>query len=355
MSIKARCFQLMRFGDPLQEQDLSRDTPQGRTVLLRVVASGVCHSDLHICEGFQDLGGGKKLSFEGRVPLPLTLGHEISGEVVAVGPDVVDVAVGDQVLVCSWIGCGECIACRADREHQCRAPRYLGLNRPGGYADFVTVPHDRYLIKLDGLDPQRAAPLVCSGLTSYGALKKLDANYPLSAQKIVIVGAGGLGLMALCLSQMMGAAGAIVVEINPARRQAALDAGAMCVIDPNAPGAQKAIRQAAGGEVLGVVDFVGSAETCRLGFDLLGIGGKLVVVGLFGGAVSLPVPMIPSKSAKIEGCYVGTLADLKELIALVREKGMPAIPIDLRQLADVNTALDDLSHGRVVGRVVLIP
>ncbi|MES2536282.1 MAG: alcohol dehydrogenase [Pseudomonadota bacterium] len=350
-----RCFQLVGFGEPLQEKQSPCPAPAGSEVVLRILASGVCHSDLHICEGHHDLGGGKRISLEGRIPMPLTPGHEITGEIVEMGPDAIGLQLGDRVLACSWIGCSACKACLAGEEHLCRAPRFLGANRDGGYANLVTIPHPRYLIPLNGLDPLRAASLVCSGLTTYSALKKIDANASLKQQAIVIIGAGGLGLMSLQILKMLDGAGAVVVEIDAKKREAALDGGAIAAIDPNQAGASKSIRTAAGGEVGAVIDFVGSGDTAKLGFDLLAPGGKLVIVGLFGGAVTLSVPLIPMKSAKIEGSYIGSPAELRELIALVQEKGMPQIPIDVRPLGDVNAALSDLQHGRVVGRVVLVP
>ena len=349
------CYQLNAFGQPLEEKHCKLPAPQGTDVVLRVLASGVCHSDLHICEGFHDLGEGRKVSMEGLVPLPLTPGHEIAGEVVALGPDASGVKLGDQVLACAWIGCGSCKACLVEQEHLCRKPRFLGLNRDGGYANLVTVAHSRYLVALEGLDAKMAAPLGCSGLTTYSALKKIDASCALAQAPIVIIGAGGLGLMCLQILKMLGGAGAVVVEIDEAKRAAAVAGGALAAFDPKQEGASKAIRKAAGGDVGAVIDFVGSGQTAKLGFDLLGQGGKLVIVGLFGGAVTLSVPLIPMKSAKIEGSYIGSLAEFRELIALVKQKGMPQIPLDLRPLEQVNTALSDLQGGRVVGRVVLVP
>ena len=349
------CYQLNAFGQPLEEKHRQLAAPQGTEVVLRVLASGVCHSDLHICEGFHDLGEGRKVSMEGLVPLPLTPGHEIAGEVVALGPDASGVKLGDQVLACAWIGCGSCKACLAEQEHLCRKPRFLGLNRDGGYANLVTVAHSRYLVALEGLDPKMAAPLGCSGLTTYSALKKIDGSCALAQTPIVIIGAGGLGLMCLQILKMLGGAGAVVVEIDEAKRAAAVAGGALAAFDPKQEGASKVIRKAAGGDVGAVIDFVGSGLTAKLGFDLLGQGGKLVIVGLFGGAVTLSVPLIPMKSAKIEGSFVGSLAEFRELIALVKQKGMPQIPLDLRPLEQVNAALSDLQGGRVVGRVVLVP
>ena len=350
-----RCHQLVAFGSPLEERQSFYPAPQGSEVVLRVVASGVCHSDLHLCEGEHDLGRGRKIKLEGRLPLPVTPGHEIAGEVVELGPHAHGFEVGQVVLACSWIGCGACRACLAGDEHLCRAPQFLGVNRDGGYATFVTIPHSRYLIDLAGIDPARGAPLVCSGLTTFSALKKLDAHVALARQPIVVIGAGGLGLMSLAILKMLGGVGAVMVEIDPVKREAALAAGALAAIDPKSPGAVKAIRQAAGGDVAGVIDLVGSGETGELGFELLSQGGKLVIVGLFGGAMTLSVPLIPMKSAKIEGSYIGSPAELRELMALVRVHGVPEIPLDLRALSSVNQALTDLREGRVVGRVVLRP
>ena len=104
-----------------------------------------------------------------------------------------------------------------------------------------------------------------------------------------------------------------------------------------------------------MLDLVGSGETATLGFDLLGPGGKLVIVGLFGGAATLAVPMFPLKSVKVEGSFIGNLADLRALVDLVRERGLPDLPIDTRPLAEVNQALTDLKNGNVIGRVVLVP
>ena len=350
-----RCYQLVNYNMPLAEASSIGPAPVGAEVIVRIAASGVCHSDLHICEGFHDLGEGRRISFEGRIKLPLTLGHEIAGEVAAIGPEAEGVTKGQSVLVYPWIGCGACEACKDGNEHLCRAPRFLGANRDGGYADLVVVPHARYLIGLDGLDPRRAAPLACSGLTTYSALKKLDANASLRRRPIVIIGAGGLGLMALDVLGKLGGAGAVMVEIDERKREAALAQGAVAAIDPKAPGAARAIRTAAGGEVSSVLDLVGSGETATLGFDLLGPGGKLVIVGLFGGAAKLSVPMFPLKSAKIEGSFIGSLAELRALVDLMRANGLPDLPIETRALAGVNQALSDLRAGNVVGRVVLLP
>ena len=353
MTSMMRCYHLHSFRQSLAPFDKPMPEPTGSQVLLKVLAAGVCHSDLHMQDGEIDLGNGQVVSFAARCKMPMTLGHETCGEVVAVGPDATGVAIGDKHLVCGWIGCGTCSFCRQGDEHLCLDSRFLGVSRDGGFADHIVVPHPRYLIELGGLDPVAAAPLACSGLTTYSALKK--AGQTLQHYPIVVIGAGGLGLMSLNILRMMGGKGAVVLEIDAQKRRAALECGALAAIDPSSPEADRQIRAAVGGPVLFVLDLVGSADSAAQGFRLLDRGGKLLVVGLLGGAMALPVPMLVIRSATLQGSYIGSPSELRELMALVRAKGMPKVPLDRRSLRDANQAMDDLRAGRVVGRVVLVP
>lgn len=351
------CCQLTGFGQPLEASTRPLPDPQGEEVLLRVTGAGVCHSDVHIVEGGYDLGQGRSLSFKERIRFPLTLGHETAGEVVALGPEAQGVAQGiapgDRVLVYPWIGCGDCAVCRAGQENLCLSPDFIGVNRDGGYADHVLVPSARYLVDIAGLDPVKAAPLPCSGLTTYSALRKFGGR--LESVPTVVMGAGGLGLMALGLMQRMGAAGAIVVEPDAARRQAALEAGARAVVDPGTEGAAQAIREAADGEVLSVLDLVGNTASLTLALDLLGKGGQVVVVGLMGGDINLPIPYLPMRALTICGSYNGNLGEMRELVDLVRKTGLPELPIVRRPLDQAEAALEELRAGRVVGRIVMTP
>ena len=185
-----RSFQLCTCGAPLELTEQPTPQPAGTEVLLKVLAAGVCHSDLHLSEGYFDLGGGKRLSLADRgMKLPLTLGHENVGEVVAVGPQAKDVKVGARMLANPWIGCGECTVCKRGEDNLCRAMRSLGVFSNGGYADHLLVPHPRYLIDIGDMPPEKAAPLACSGVTTYGALKKIGPV--LKSEPTVIIGAGG--------------------------------------------------------------------------------------------------------------------------------------------------------------------
>ena len=349
-----KSYDLCECGAPLRLMERPTPKPAGTEVLLKVIAAGVCHSDLHISDGYYDLGGGKRLKLADRgVKLPLTMGHENVGEVVAVGPDAKGVKIGDRRLVHPWLGCGECAVCRRGDEQLCRTPFSIGVFRAGGYADHLLVPHPRYLFDIGNVAPEKAAPLACSGITTYGALTKVGSL--LQDEPVVIIGGGGLGLMCLALHKAMGGKAAIVVEVDPVKREAARKAGAKAVIDGNAPDAAKQIIAATDGGAWAVIDLVGASRTVQLALNSLVKGGKLIVVGLFGGDITLPTPSLPLRAITLQGSYVGSLTEMAELLDLVRRKGAPDLPIGTRPLAAVNEALEDLKAGKVVGRLVLTP
>ena len=355
-----RSFKVADFNAPLKEIEEPTPRPIGTQVLIRVKAAGVCHSDLHIWEGGYELGHGRKpLSLKDRgVSLPLTMGHETVGEIVAFGPDVTEsdkhgLKTGDVVLAYPWLGCGKCKTCLGGDENMCIVkPNALGVYCDGGYADHLTVRHLKYLLDLKGLDPVTAAPYACSGVTTYSALKKVGSVLD---TPIVIFGAGGLGLMALSLLKAMGGKGAIVVDIDARKREAAEKAGALASVDGNAPDALEQLMKKAGEPIRAVIDLVGNAKTTQLGFDCLTKGGKLVIVGLFGGGAPWALPLIPIKAITIQGSYVGNLRETQELLDLVRDKRIAPIPVTPMPLAKANDALVDLQKGKLVGRAILVP
>jgi alcohol dehydrogenase, propanol-preferring len=350
-----RSYDVIDFGAPLEARERPTPKPAGSEVLLRMLAAGVCHSDLHIWEGWYDLGGGKRLTVKdrGMVP-PLTMGHEIVGEVVAFGPEATGVKVGDRRLAHPWIGCGSCAVCRRGEEQLCAAPRFLGVHKPGGYADHVMVPHPRYLLDLGRLTPAQAAPYACSGITAFGALKRVGEAI-FREQPIMVIGAGGLGLMCLSLLKAMGGRGAIVADIDAKKREAAMSAGALAAIDAAAPDAVKQAQAAAKEGIGAAIDFVGAQATAKLGIDAIARGGKYVIVGLFGGDITLSLPLLPMRAITVQGSYVGSLAEMKELLALVATGKAPPVPISERRLEDAYRVLEDLKAGRIVGRAVLKP
>jgi D-arabinose 1-dehydrogenase-like Zn-dependent alcohol dehydrogenase len=348
-----RMFQVCVCGEPLRLNEAPTPRPQGTEVLLKVLAAGVCHSDLHLADGYFDLGGGKRMSLEDRgMKLPVTLGHENVGEVVAVGADAKGVKIGARMLAHPWIGCGTCAVCRRGEENLCRAMRSLGVFINGGYADYMIVPHPRYLFDIGELPPERAAPLACSGVTTFGALKKVAT---LTSEPTVIIGAGGLGLMCLALHKAMRGHSAIVVDIDPAKREAAKKAGAVAAVDGRAPDAAQQIIDLTQGGAWAVIDLVGSSQSARVGYDSLIKGGKYIIVGLYGGDLTVSLPPIPMRALTIQGSYVGSLPEMAELMELVRRTGLPPVPVSTRPLDAVNAVHNELRAGQVTGRVVLTP
>jgi alcohol dehydrogenase, propanol-preferring len=352
-----RMFQVCACGQPLQMNERPTPQPAGTEVLLKVLAAGVCHSDLHLADGYFDLGGGKRLSLQDRgMKLPVTLGHENVGEVVALGPEAKisnsGVKVGDRMLADPWIGCGTCAVCLRGEDNLCRAMRSLGVFTNGGYADYIMVPHPRYLFDIGDLPPERVAPLACSGVTTFGALKKVPT---LTTEPTVIIGAGGLGLMCQALHKAMGGHSAIVVDIDPVKREAAKQAGAAAVVDGGAPDAAQQIVKLTNGGAWAVIDLVGSSGSARVGYDSLIKGGKYVIVGLYGGDFTVSLPPIAMRALTIQGSYTGSQHEMRELMELVRRTGLPPVPVATRPLNDVNTVMGELRGGKIVGRVVLTP
>lgn len=349
-----KSYQVCECCAPLQLREQPTPSPTGTEVLLEVTAAGICHSDIHFWEGTYDIGGGKVMRLADRgMTLPLTLGHENTGRVIAVGPEATGVHVGDERLVYPWIGCGACAVCLRGDEQLCLKPQYVGVFRPGGFSDHLLVPHPRCLVDFGGLAPQQAAPLACSGLTAYGAVRKFGEI--LKSEPVVVIGAGGVGLMALTILRAMGARGAIVVDTDPNKRAAAIQAGALAVVDGGAGDVAAQVQAVVKDRIWAVADFVGSGSTVKLGTDLLTKGGHLVVVGLYGGEITIPTPYIPMRAMTIQGSYTGSLVELRELIALLRKAPASLIPVEVRPLETVNASLRDLKNGAVVGRIVLAP
>ena len=345
---------ITEFGKPLQAVETETPTPKGTEVLLKVEHCGVCHSDVHIHDGYFDLGGGAKLPLA-NLTLPHTLGHEIAGEVIAVGPDATGVKVGDHRAAYPWIGCGECAACQRGEENYCNRPRNLGCSAgtPGGYATHVLVPHPRYLLDYGSTPKGLAATYMCSGLTAYGAMKKVGELGP--KDDVLVVGAGGVGMMGVQFAKHLFGKGPLVADIDEGRLQAAMGAGAKAVYNTKDPAAIGKLLADTDGGAYAAVDFVGSEASFGFANQAVRRGGKVIIVGLFGGAMSMPLPMFPFRTISIGGSYVGSLAEAQEMMEMVRAGKIDPIPVRETGLDNAQQVLDDLRAGKVIGRVVLVP
>jgi D-arabinose 1-dehydrogenase-like Zn-dependent alcohol dehydrogenase len=345
-------YDVVDWGKPLQKALRDTPKPAGSEVLLKLKFCGVCHSDVHIRDGYFDLGGGKKMNMSDRgMKPPLTLGHEPYGTIIAAGPDAGAVSIGADRVVMPWTGCMNCARCAEGNDNLCAAPKFVGVARPGGYADHLIVPHPRYLVDPQGVDPAFAATLACSGITTYAAINKLR---PYSDDDwIMVIGAGGLGLQCVALLFAMGHKRILCADIDAAKLAAARAAGATEVLDTRDADALKKLQVLGGAGVYGVIDLVGAAATASLGIAALRKGGRYVVCGLYGGEIPVSLVTLAQRAIAIQGSYVGTVADLQAVIALAASGRLKPIPIEVRPVAELERTLAQLKDGGIVGRVVV--
>jgi D-arabinose 1-dehydrogenase-like Zn-dependent alcohol dehydrogenase len=345
---------IVEFGSPLKEIEGPTPTPQGTEVVIKTGHAGVCHSDVHIHDGYFDLGGGNKLPMGASLKLPHTLGHEIEGEVVAVGPGAKDVKVGARFAVFPWIGCGDCAACRRNEENLCARPRQLGCSPgvPGGYATHVLVPHPKYLLDYGNTKPALAAAYMCSGLTAFGAMKKVGKLA--EGDEVVVLGCGGVGMMGIQFAKTVLGKAPIAADIDDGRLEAAKKAGAKAAYNSKDPAAVKQLIADTGG-AFAVVDFVGSEASFAFATAAVRRGGRVIIVGLFGGAMGMPIPMFPLRALSVIGSFVGSLPEAQEMMAIVRAGKVDPIPYATRPLKEAYKTLEDLKGGKITGRVVLTP
>src|ERR1700692_4761166 len=287
---------LVKFDAPLCETIVETPKPMAKEVLVRIERCGLCHSDLHIQDGYADLGGGKKLDTTRGMTLPFTLGHEIAGVVEEVGPDLSKDLIGTKKAVFPGIGCGQCRDCLNGDENLCAKQRFLGVSIDGGFASHVLVPDAKYLLDYDPLPVNQAATVMCSGVTAYGARVPYDPSQADVVKRIIKETEGGF------------------------------DA---------------------------VVDFAGNEKSMAFAVAAVARGGKIVVSGLMGGNFSLPMVQWIYKRMTIEGFMVGTLAEGQELMALARAGKIKPTPVKEEPMGDVQKWIDQLRAGKVVGRIVL--
>jgi D-arabinose 1-dehydrogenase-like Zn-dependent alcohol dehydrogenase len=344
-------YDVVEWAKPLEKIERQTPAPKGTEVLIALKFCGVCHSDVHIRDGYFDLGGGKRLNMSERgMSPPVTLGHEPFGTVIAAGPEASDAPIGAGRLIFPWIGCGACVRCQEGLDNYCMAPNMIGIQRAGGYADHLLVPHPRYLVDASGIDPVWAATLSCSGLSTYSAISKLK---PIPRDEwIAVMGVGGLGLSAIGMLRALGHERVVAIDIDAAKLQAAEAAGAAVMLNSRDGDAVQRLKQLTGSALYGAVDFVGANETASLALSALRKGGKLILVGLFGGEIQLSIASTIQRAITVQGSHLGSVEELKSVVALARDGKLKPIPIETRGLAEVSRTLDELKAGSIVGRVV---
>ena len=341
-----KAARLHRYREPLVIEEVPTPTPGPGEVVVRVGGAGFCHSDIHVIDGDIQI-----------LPrLPLTLGHENAGLVAAVGSSVVRVREGDAVAVFGGWGCGRCDYCVTGHEQLCEAPEWAGLSmHDGGYAEYLLVPHERYLVKLATLSPVQAAPLTDAALTPYRAIRKalplLDPDH-----YALLIGLGGLGQYGLKLLRLLAGCPIIAVDVSPAKRRLARELGATHALSGADPQLAATIRELTGGRgVNAAFDFVGSEATLALAVASTRSLGKVSQIGLAGGAARMKVLENTRFEVQFEATLWGTIKELREVIALAESGLLTPIPIEVAPLERINEVYARLKRGDVRGRAVIQP
>ena len=346
-----KAFQVVENGKPLEERELDTPTAAGKEVLLKTVACGVCHSDIHIHDGYFDLGAGLQLPSPLPGGEPLTMGHEIFGEVIGIGEDVEGISIGERYVAYPWMGCDDCDLCHDDMTHYCANNSNLGIHVAGGYGDHVLVPDAKYLFNAADTPDSLAGSYACRGLTAYSALKK--AGPYKKDNSLVIVSAGGLGILALKIAQAAYGINPIVVDIDDEKLGMASQLGASATINSSEDGAAEKLLELTEGGARSIVDFVGAEASVNFGYNLLARGGSYVIVGLFGGQICLPLPLQALTEKKLMGSYDGSLGDMTELMELVVAGKIDPVAVETRDVSEANETLQQMKDGKLLGLVAL--
>jgi propanol-preferring alcohol dehydrogenase len=301
----------------------------------------------------------------------LTPGHEIAGTVESLGEEAAAdekkeiIRKDEKVLVYPWIGEGVCPACIIGEENLCDKPRSLGIYNDGGYAEYVLVPHYKYLVKIGNddnsdnnnnrhnLDIDAAATLSCSALTAYGAVKNANLS---PNDNVVIVGAGGLGLMAIQLAKAITGSKIIAMDLDDNKLKVAKENGANFVVNSRNEDPVKTVMdltEKKGADA--VIDFVNASKTVETDMNMLRRRARVVLVGLFGGELKLNLVTFPTRAYSLIGSYTGTLNDFRELVSLAKRGIIKPLISNRFKLNEATEALQMLKDGKIIGRSVINP
>jgi len=341
-----KAARLHAYRQPLVVERVATPRPGPGQVLVRVDGSGFCHSDVHIIDG--------ELQILPR--FPLTLGHESAGTVERVGEGVLSTRPGDRVLVYGGWGCGLCDACVSGDEQLCDKPEWVGLSQwDGGYAEYLLVPRERYLVKLSVLEPRVAAPLADAALTPYRAVKRA-MPYLQPDHAVLLIGLGGLGQYGLELLRLLTGCELIVIDASSEKLELARKLGADHVLLAKAPELEKRVLEITHGSgVVASFDFVGSEATLELAVRSTRARGKVTQVGLAGGTARLHVLENSRFEVAFEATLWGNLKELREVVALAERGRLRMTHVEFARLEDIQDVYARVKSGRVAGRVVLTP
>ncbi|WP_025273198.1 NAD(P)-dependent alcohol dehydrogenase [Haloglycomyces albus] len=343
-----KAVQYREVGGSPEVVELPKPEPGPGEVLLKVTAAGLCHSDIAVMSFPAD-----QISF----PLPLTLGHEGTGVVEAVGPGVTGVATGEDVAVYGPWGCGRCSKCAAGKENYClnAAKQHIfppGLGAPGAMAEYMIVDDPRHLVPLKGLDPVKTAPLTDAGLTPYHAIK---ASLPklVPGSTAVVIGTGGLGHVGIQLLRAMTSARVVAMDVTEEKLALAKEVGAHEAVlsDKNAAGKVRELTDGRGAEA--VFDFVGAPPTVTTAGSCAAIEGDVTIVGLGGGELGVGFGKLPYE-VSVTSPYWGSRDELIEVFELAHS-GSVNVHVETYSIDEAPQAYEKLHNGEIMGRAVVAP
>ncbi|QDO88256.1 zinc-binding dehydrogenase [Ornithinimicrobium ciconiae] len=355
-------------GTPMTVEEVPTPSPGPGEVLVRIAATGVCHTDLHVIKG------------EVAFPAPGVLGHEISGHVEALGERVESFAVGDRVVGAFIMPCGTCRQCLVGRDDMCepffeqnrlRGNLFDGTSRltrgdgsrlsmysMAGLAEYAVVPVTALTHLPESLPLEESAVLGCAAFTAYGALARADGD--LAGRSVAVVAVGGVGSSIVQFAKHLGADPIIAIDVDDAKLEVVRGLGATVTVNSATTNAREAVLEAtdgAGAEL--VLEVIGRPETVELGLSLLREGGQLVLVGIAAGAATAAVPItaVVRRGLTITGSFgARTRRDLPEVVRLAAEGAFDVRRAVTRRftLDEAPKAYDLLDRGQIQGRSIIV-
>lgn len=338
-----RAMAVTDYTAPLQLIDLPDPEVQPGSVLIRVLACGVCYSDLKTARGH--------MAYSATLKLPHVPGHEISGEVVEAGPET-GFQAGDRVVAYHYWPCGRCTYCRMGRENLCTALKgWTGFTSPGGFEEFLAVPADRLLRVPDGITPEQAAPATCATGTAYRAVVTRGRVQP--GETVLVLGVGGVGLQALQIARAAGAR-PLAVDIDRRKLEKAGQLGAAggALAGEEAESLIRDHTSGLGADL--VINTVGNEEALNQASRLVRRGGRVVGVGYTVGQFArIQLDLFVLHEVEFIGSRYALRDELERVLTLFAEGKVQPVIDDVLPLEAANEALERLERGEVVGRTVL--
>ena len=340
-----KAIRMVEPGKPLELQQIPIPAAGEEDVLVRVRAAGICHSDAHYRAGRSGMG-----------MLPITLGHEVAGEVEWVGAKVTSVQAGDRVCLHYNISCGDCYYCNSGNEQFCTTVKMIGHHVDGGYAEYIAMPARNAVPVPDEISFEEGATLMCASATAFHALHRGRVK---DGETVAVFGVGGLGLSAIQLAKALGAVEVYAVDIKQDKLELASEYGAIPV-DGSRTDAVEEIRKLTRGKGVDVaLEMIGLPVTMKQTIESLGVLGRAVIVGLSQIPLEIhPYHTLIGYEAEVIGSNDHLLQELPVLIDLARRNVLDTshvvsqrIPLDAEK---VNQRLDDLEHYTDDVRAVIV-